>query len=83
MKLVQLQYLKKHLPLNLNWIGDTIAQIKREEKLLKGWRQSDNRVRKQIFDNTIKEFVEKLNITEDASVERMSWLAGIITLLRR
>lgn len=78
-----LQYLKKHLPLNLNWIGDTIAQIKREEKLLKGWRQSDNKVRKQIFDNTIKEFVEKLNITEDASAERMSWLAGIITLLRR
>ena len=78
-----LQYLKKHLPLNLNWIGDTIAQIKREEKLLKGWRQSDNKVRKQIFDNTIKELVEKLNITEDASAERMSWLAGIITLLRR
>ena len=33
-----LQHLKRHLPINLNWLAGTIEQVKREEKLLKGWR---------------------------------------------
>lgn len=42
------QYLKRHLPINLNWLAGTIALIRREEVLLKGWRQSDNKIRKRI-----------------------------------
>ena len=43
-----LQYLKRHLPINLNWLAGTIALIRREELLLKGWRQSDNKTRKRL-----------------------------------
>lgn len=50
----ELQYLKRHLPINLNWIAGTIALIKREEILLKGWRRSDNKTRKKIIDKTGK-----------------------------
>lgn len=79
----ELQYLKRHLPINLNWLGGTIALIRQEEKLLKGWRQSDNKTRKTVFENTTKELMQRLNITEDTSSERMKWLAGITALLRR
>ena len=44
----EFQYLKRHLPINLNWIAGTIALIQYEEKLLKGWRQSDNKIRSKI-----------------------------------
>jgi len=44
----ELQYLKRHFPINLNWIAGTITLIKREEQLLKGWRRSDNKTRKKI-----------------------------------
>ena len=78
----ELQYLKRHLPINLNWITGTLAMIKREEVLLKGWRRSDNKTRKTIFENTVKELIKQLNITSEATSERMKWLAGIIHLLR-
>ena len=44
----ELQYLKRHLPINLNWLVGTLALVKREELLLKGWRRSDNKTRKKI-----------------------------------
>ena len=44
----EFQYLKRHLTINLNWLAGTIALITREEKLLKGWRQSDNKIRSKI-----------------------------------
>lgn len=50
----ELQYLKRHLPINLNWIAGTIALIKREELLLKGWRRSDNKTRKKIIESAGK-----------------------------
>ena len=78
----ELQYLKRHLPINLNWITGTLAMIKREEVLLKGWRRSDNKTRKTVFENTVKELIKQLNITSEATIERMKWLAGIIHLLR-
>lgn len=78
----ELQYLKRHLPINLNWITGTLAMIKREEVLLKGWRRSDNKIRKTVFENTVKELIKQLNITSEATIERMKWLAGIIHLLR-
>lgn len=78
----ELQYLKRHLPINLNWITGTLAMIKREEVLLKGWRRSDNKTRKTVFENTVKELIKQLNITSEATSERMKWLAGIIHLLR-
>ena len=78
----ELQYLKRHLPINLNWITGTLAMIKREEVLLKGWRRSDNETRKTVFENTVKELIKQLNITSEATIERMKWLAGIIHLLR-
>ncbi len=78
----ELQYLKRHLPINLNWITGTLAMIKREEVLLKGWRRSDNKTRKTVFENTVKELIKQLNITSEATSERMKWLASIIHLLR-
>ena len=77
-----LQYLKRHLPINLNWLAGTIEQVKREEKLLKGWRQCDNKTRKTVFTNTIKELTQKLEIERDDTGERMKWLAAIVQLLR-
>ena len=79
----ELQYLKRHLPINLNWITGTLAMIKREEVLLKGWRRSDNKTRKTVFENTVKELIKQLNITSEATIERMKWLAGIILLLKK
>lgn len=78
----ELQYLKRHLPINLNWITGTLAMVKREEVLLKGWRRSDNKTRKTVFENTVKELIKQLNITSETTIERMKWLAGIIHLLR-
>lgn len=49
----ELQYLKRHLPINLNWITRTLAMIKREEVLLKGWRRSDNKTRKKITEGKV------------------------------
>lgn len=77
-----LQYLKRHLPINLNWLAGTIEQVKREEKLLKGWRQSDNKTRKTVFTNTIKELTQKLEVERDDTGERMKWLAAVVQLLR-
>lgn len=49
----ELQYLKRHFPINLNWIAGTITLIKREETLLKGWRRSDNKTRKKITEGKV------------------------------
>lgn len=79
----EFKYLKKHLHINLNWIAGTLALITREVKLLKGWRQSDNKTRRAVFENMIKEIMRILSPADGLAVEKLKLLAGIIALIKR
>ena len=44
----ELQYIQKIFPQNLNYFAPLLEKLEREDKLLKGWRQSDNKARKKL-----------------------------------
>lgn len=78
----EFQYIRRHLPVNLNWIAGTLALIKREEQLLKGWRQSDNRTRNAVFERTVRDVNGIVSPADGYVSDNVKALSEIISLIR-
>lgn len=58
----ELQFIQNLFPQNLNYFEPLLEALDKEDHLLKGWRQSDNKVRKQIENKFTEKWHSFINV---------------------
>ena len=67
----ELQNIANHITFNINTLSPIIESVDKEIKLLKGWRQSDNKNRKKLKNEIENNDKEKLTLLAKEIVEKL------------